>query len=235
METVRAVVAIATQHKWKVYQMDVKSTFFNGVMKEEVHVAQPPGYEVEGQEDKVYRFRKTIFGLKQAPRTWYSRIDAYLLDNGFDKCDSEPTLYIKESDGHRSEVIENGIFISQAKYVAELLKRFKMQNNKSERTPTVMELKLRKEDCNINVNPTLYKSMIDSLMYLIATRLDIMYVVSLVSRFMETPKETHWQAAKMILRYVNGTKQYGILYTTTSDFRFVGYTDIDWAGSVDDI
>ena len=51
---------------------------------------------------------------------------------------------------------------------------------------------------------------------------------------METTKETHWQAAKRILRYVNGTKQYGILYIATSDFRLVGYTDSDWAGSVDD-
>jgi len=71
-------------------------------------------------------------------------------------------------------------------------------------------------------------------MYLTATRSDIMYVVSLVSRFMETPKETHWQANKRILKYVNGTKEYGILYTTKNDFRLVGYTNSDWARSVDD-
>lgn len=77
--------------------MDVKSTFLNGVLKEEVYVVQPLGYEVEGQ-DKVYQWRKARYGLKQAPHTWYNKIDAYLLDNGFDKCDGEPTLYIKESD-----------------------------------------------------------------------------------------------------------------------------------------
>ena len=75
--------------------MDAKSTFWNGVLKEEVYVVQPPGYEVEGQEDKVYRLRKSLYGLKQALRAWYSMIDAYLLDNGFNKCDGEPTLYIK--------------------------------------------------------------------------------------------------------------------------------------------
>lgn len=109
-----------------------------------------------------------------------------------------------------------------------------MQNNKTASNATVMGLKLSKEDCNNNVNPTLYKSMIGSLMYSTATRLDIMYAVSLVSRFMETPKETHWQAAKRILRFVNGTKQYGILYTATNDFRLVGYTGNDWARIVDD-
>ena len=75
--------------------MDVKWAFLNGVLKEEVYVVQPPGYEVESQEAKVYWLRKALYGLKQAPHAWYNRIDAYLLDNGFDKCDGEPTLYIK--------------------------------------------------------------------------------------------------------------------------------------------
>ena len=98
METIRTMLSIAAQHKWKIYQMNVKSTFLNGVLKEEVYVEQPPGYEVEGQEHKVYKLKKALYGLKQAPRAWYNRIDAYLIENGFDKCDGEPTLYIKEND-----------------------------------------------------------------------------------------------------------------------------------------
>ena len=69
----------------------------------------------------------------------------------------------------------------------EFLERFNMQNNKPSSTPTVMGLKLSKEDCSKNVNLTLYKSMVGSLMYLTATRPDIMYAISLISRFMETP------------------------------------------------
>ena len=68
METVRVFIVIAAQHKWKVYQMDVKSTFLNGVLKEEVYVEQPPGYEVAGEEHKVYRVKGAFFGLKQALR-----------------------------------------------------------------------------------------------------------------------------------------------------------------------
>ena len=128
-----------------------------------------------------------------------------------------------------------GIFISQEKYVVEILESFKLQNNNPAPTPTVMGLKLSKEDCSSNVNPTLYKIMIGSLMYLTTTRLNIMYVVSLVWRFMETPKEIHWQEAKMILRYVYGTKKYGVLYTVIDYFRLVGYTGSDWVGSVYDI
>ena len=71
-------------------------------------------------------------------------------------------------------------------------------------------------------------------MYLTATRLDIMHAESLISKFMERPKEVHWQAAKRILRYVKGKKRYGILYTTSQNFELIGYTDSDWTGSIDD-
>jgi len=76
--------------------------------------------------------------------------------------------------------------------------------------------------------------MVGNLMYLTTTRPDIMHVVNLVSRFMETLKETHSKTSKRILRYVNVAKEYGILYTATSDFRFVDYTDSDSVGNVND-
>eukprot|EP00253_Pinus_taeda_P031184 PITA_31184 len=239
--------------------MDVKSAFLNGVLKEEVYVEQPLGYEKKGEKHKVCKLRKALYGLKQAPRAWYSRIDSYLLDNEFDKCEGEPTAYIKEKDGkilivvlYVDDVIftgnddqliknfksvmkeefemtdmgflryflgievdqnEKGIFISQARYVNQVLSIFNMQECKAAITPTVMGLKLSREDSSEDFDPSLYKSILGSLMYLTATRPDIMYAVSLISRFMERPKEAHWQAAKQILRYVK---------------------DSDWAGSVDD-
>eukprot|EP00253_Pinus_taeda_P031816 PITA_31816 len=254
----RLVVKSYKQQQGKDYDetfapvMDVKSTFLNGVLKEEVYVEQPPGYEVGGQEHKVCKLKKALYGLKQAPRAWYSRRVAYLIENGFDKCDGEPTLYIKENDVMKSEFemtdlgflryflgievdqSENGVFISQVKYVEAVLKRFNMQDSKAAMTPTVMGLKLTKEDNSKDFDPSLYKSIVGSLMYLTATRLDIMFVVSLISKFMERPKEAHWQAVKRIPRYVKGTKMFGILYTFLESSDLVGYTDSDWAGSVDD-
>eukprot|EP00253_Pinus_taeda_P018945 PITA_18945 len=250
MEIVRAVLSIAAQNKWKVYQMDVKSTFPNGVLMEEVYIEQPPRYEKKGQEHKVCRLKKALYGLKQAPRAWYSRIDSYLLENGFEKCEGEPTLYIKENDGktlidvlYVDDVIfsgieveqnGNGIFISQEKYVNEVLERFNMQDSKAAITPTVMGLKLSKEDSSKDFDPSLYKSIVGRFMYLTATRPNIMHAVSLISKFMERPKEAHLQAAKRILRYVKGTKRFGILYTASKCSYLLGYTDSDWAGSVDD-
>ena len=75
--------------------MDVKSAFLNGYLKEEVYVEQPQGFIVEGKEDKVYRLKKALYGLKQALRAWYSRIDKYLHDHGFDNCSSESAVYKK--------------------------------------------------------------------------------------------------------------------------------------------
>ena len=136
--------------------------------------------------------------------------------------------------GIEVEQNENGIFISQAKYVNQVLERFNMQECKATITPTVMGLKLSRNDSSKDFDPSLYKSIVGSLMYLTANRPDIMHAVSLIFRFMEKPKEAHWQATKRILRYVKGTKRFGILYTASENSELVGYTDNDWAGSVYD-
>ena len=104
-----------------------------------------------------------------------------------------------------------------------------MQNSKTSPTPIEVGLELSKEDFRKSVNPILYKSMVGSLMYLSVTRPDLVNAVSLISRFVETPKSSHWQAGKRMLRYVNGTKGFGILYTAVNDFKLVGYIDSDWA------
>jgi hypothetical protein len=95
-------------------------------------------------------------------------------------------------------------------------------------------LKLSKEDEGSKVYPTLFKGLVGNLMYLTSIRPDILYGVSLISRFMETPKEFHWKAGKIILRYVNGTKLFGIMHSSLEYFRLVGYTDNDCGVNIDD-
>jgi len=79
----------------KVHQMDVKSTFLNGFLEEEIYVEQPKGFIVEEKEDKVYKLSKVIYGLKEVPRTWYNRINDYLISLGFDKSLLESAPYVK--------------------------------------------------------------------------------------------------------------------------------------------
>ena len=75
--------------------MYVKSAFFNRNLEEELYVQQAPGYEIRGHEDKVYKLKKALYGQKQAPKAWYRRIDSYMMENGFKRSTSEPTLYTK--------------------------------------------------------------------------------------------------------------------------------------------
>eukprot|EP00253_Pinus_taeda_P036060 PITA_36060 len=97
MSTIRLVLALATQFKWKVHQIDVKSAFLNGDLQEEVYMTQPPGFKIAGQEQKVRRLAKALYGLKQAPGAWYMKIDQYLTDHGFQQSPSDANLYIKHT------------------------------------------------------------------------------------------------------------------------------------------
>ena len=95
MDTIITVLVLAPQHGWIIYQMDVKSAFLNGYVDEEIYVEQPQGFEIAGNENKVYKLKKALYGLKKAPRAWYSRIDTYFQQKGFQKSSSDPNLYIK--------------------------------------------------------------------------------------------------------------------------------------------
>jgi hypothetical protein len=81
--------------KWKLYQMDVKTTFLNGVIEEYVYIEQPQGFEVEYRKTRVFRLKKAMYGLKQAPRAWYGRIDSFLMGLGFTKSKVDSNLYFK--------------------------------------------------------------------------------------------------------------------------------------------
>ena len=94
-DTIRLVIALAAQNSWPIFQLDVKSAFLHGDLTEEVFIDQPPGYVKVGSEPKVYKLKKALYGLKQAPRAWYSRIYAYFMKEGFQKCPYEHTLYVK--------------------------------------------------------------------------------------------------------------------------------------------
>jgi hypothetical protein len=96
LESVRLLIAMAAQYAWKIHQMDVKSAFLNGDLTEEVYVSQPPGYEVDGQASKVYKLKKALYGLRQAPRAWNSKLDKTLSDLAFERCPSEAGLYRKK-------------------------------------------------------------------------------------------------------------------------------------------
>lgn len=136
--------------------------------------------------------------------------------------------------GIEAKQVDFMVSISQKKYAMELLVKFNMGESISAATPMEIGLKLTKDNHEESVDPTLFRSLVGCLMYLTATRPDIMFPVSLVSRFMENPKKSHWEAAKRILRYVKGTLNHGIKYSQVQSPKLVGFSDSDYGGNLVD-
>ncbi|KAJ0491696.1 putative RNA-directed DNA polymerase [Helianthus annuus] len=280
-ETIRLVLSVAAQEGWELHQFDVKSAFLNGPLFEEVFVSQPPGFEVQGEEQKVYKLHKALYGLKQAPRAWYSRIDTYFQNHGYERSKNEPTVYVKKGSGNDRIIIclyvddilytssskalldefkakmvsefemtnvgelkyflglevvkkAGGFFVTQRKYARDVLQRFGMSKCKSIPTPMNAYDKFLLEDGSTLVDEKQFRSLVGGLIYLTHTRPDIVFSVSVISRFMHKPTSIHLGAAKRILRYVAGTLEYGMWYGKKQEIKLEGFTDSDWGSSFED-
>jgi hypothetical protein len=108
LESVRLLLAHAANEGWAVHHMDVKSASLNGELREEVYVEQPPGFVLKGHEGKVLHLIKVLYGLRQAPRAWYAKIDSSLLGLGFQRSNSEHTVYLRGDGVHRLVV---GVYV----------------------------------------------------------------------------------------------------------------------------
>nr|GEU54799.1 hypothetical protein [Tanacetum cinerariifolium] len=253
IEAIRLFLAYASFMGFIVYQMDVKSAFLYGTIDEEVYVMQPFGFQDPEFPDKVYKVEKAMYGLHQAPRAWYGTLSKYLLDNGFQRGTIDQTLFITKHKGefllvqvYVDDIIfgslnlqlcrefealmhdkfqmssmgelafflglqvlqkKDGIFLSQDKYVGDILKKFRYSD---------------------------VRSMIGSLMYLTASRPDIMFAVCACARHQVTPKECHLHVVKRIFRYLKGHPKLGLWYPKESPFDFVAYSDSDYGGATQD-
>ena len=117
------------------------------------------------------------------------------------------------------------IFISQKKYVGKLLNRYSMTDCNHVATPMEQNLKLASEEGKSFEDPTKYRQLVGSLIYLSITRPDITFAIRILSRFMHHPCEGHWVATKRVLKYLKGTQTYGIKYSKFLDFHLPGYLD----------
>ncbi|KAJ9560845.1 hypothetical protein OSB04_006005 [Centaurea solstitialis] len=221
IEAIRMFLAYAAHKDFTVYQMDVKTAFLNGVLKEEVYVSQPEGFVDQDYPDHVYILDKALYGLKQAPRAWYDSLSQFLVESGYSKGKIDNTLFIKREGEHimlvqiyvddiifgstcpkfcdtfsklmmtRYEMsmmgelnfflglqvkqLSAGIFINQAKYIKDILKKYNLENAKIMKTPMSPSCALDSDPDGTAVDVTTYRGMIGSLMYLTASRPDIMF------------------------------------------------------------
>ncbi|GJV77993.1 putative ribonuclease H-like domain-containing protein [Tanacetum coccineum] len=211
IEAIRLFLAYASFKDFVVYQMDVKNAFLYGKIEEEVYVCQPLGFEDPDFPDRVYKVEKALYGLHQAPRAWYETLLTYLLDNGFQGGKIDKTLFIRKTRfekmhkkfqissmgeltfflGLQVKQKDDGIFISQDKYVIEILKKFGFNDVKTASTPMETQMPVLKDEDGEEVDVYLYRSMIDSLMYLTSSRPGIMFAVCACARYQVNSKVSH--------------------------------------------
>eukprot|EP00253_Pinus_taeda_P036031 PITA_36031 len=218
MDSIHLALAIATAQGWEVHQMDVKNAFLHGDLSEEIYMEQPHGFIQDSS--LVCRLKKSLYGLKQAPRAWTH--DSLLI----------LVLYV-------DDLLNTGSSTSAIAAVKRALHdRFLMTNMgplhfflglEISQDATGIKLSQDKSDTPL-VDSTLYRQLVGSLLYLTHSRPDLSYVVGAVSRYMQEPHELHWNVAKRILRYVQGTITFEIHYAAGTALNLLGFTDSDWAG-----
>nr|GEY12524.1 hypothetical protein [Tanacetum cinerariifolium] len=204
IEAIRLFLDFASFMGFMVYQIDAKSAFLYGTIKEEVYVCQPLRFEDPDHPDNVYKVVKALYGLHQASRAWYETLANYLIENGFHRGKTDQTLFIKKQNEDILLVQiyvkqkKDGIFISQDKYVVEILKKFGLTEGKSASTPIDTEKPLLKDPDVEDVDVHIYKLMIVSL---------------------------------MIFRYLKVKPHLGLWYPKDLPFDLVAYSDSDYAGA----
>nr|GEX79198.1 hypothetical protein [Tanacetum cinerariifolium] len=195
IEAIRIFIANAASKNMSIYQMDVKTTFLNGKLKEEVYVSQPEGFVDPDHPTHVYCLKKALYGLKQAPRAWYDTLSRFLLDNKFSKGAVDPTLFTQKTGKH---ILLVQIYVD-----------------------------------GIPVDQTRFRSMVGSLMYLTASRPDLVFAVCMCARYQASPTKKHLEVLKRVFRYLRGTINWGLWYSKDTAMALTAYVDANHAGCQD--
>ncbi|GKA10430.1 retrovirus-related pol polyprotein from transposon TNT 1-94 [Tanacetum coccineum] len=196
-------------HQFDQLDMDVKTMFFNGPLKEEVYVNQPYGFVDPHHPNKVYRLKKSLYGLKQASMAWYDELSNILIYQS-----------------------PRGTFINQAKYAQEILNKHGMTSCDSIGTPVATK-HLDADLSGTPVDQTKYHSMVGTLMYLSTSRPYIVHATCYCARYQARPTEKHLTAVKRIFCYLKNTINIGLWYLKDTGFELTAFLDSDHAGCLD--
>ncbi|GJR82913.1 zinc finger, CCHC-type containing protein [Tanacetum coccineum] len=216
ISTIRLRIAMASMHSLIIHQMDVKTTFLNGKLEEEVYMNQPLGFILPGNENKVCKLVKSLYELKQAHKQWHQKFKEVVLSNGYllnqaDKCGL--TKEFLSSMFSMKDIGEADVIL-----VSTPLDTYeKLMPNRG--------LVVSQLECF---------RVIGCLMYAITcTRPNIAFVVGKLSRYTSNPDTQHWQAIQRVLRYLKKTMDYRLVY---SGYPLVleGYTDASWISNTED-
>ncbi|RVW72970.1 Retrovirus-related Pol polyprotein from transposon TNT 1-94 [Vitis vinifera] len=203
-DSLRIILALVAHFDLELQQIDVKTTFLNGELEEEVYMKQPEGFPSSDGEQLVCKLKKSIYGLKQASRQWYLKFHNIISSFGFVENVMDQCIYLKDM-GEASYVI--GIKIHRD--------RFKVKGDRFNLNQCLKNDLAMEQMKNIP-----YASTVGSLMYAqVFTRPDIAFAVGMLGRYQSNPGIDHWKAAKKVMRYLQGTKYYKLMYRRTSNLE----------------
>ncbi|GKC73955.1 retrovirus-related pol polyprotein from transposon TNT 1-94 [Tanacetum coccineum] len=247
LEAIRIFIAYSAYMNMIVYQMDVKTAFLNGILREEVYVSQPNGFVDQDIPNHVYKFSKcmvdpTLFTQKEGKDILLVQI--YVDDILF--ASTDPSLCETFSEIICSKFkmsmmgkmmfflgSPRGIFLNQSKYALEIIKKYGMETSDPVDTPMVEKSKLDADPQRKEVDPTCYRGMMGSLMYLTASRPDLVFAVCMCALYQAKPAEKNLHAVKRIFRYLRGTINMGLWYSKDSCIALTAFVDVDHAGCQD--
>ncbi|GKC56942.1 retrovirus-related pol polyprotein from transposon TNT 1-94 [Tanacetum coccineum] len=214
LEAIRIFIAFTAHMNMVVYQMAVNIAFMNDILREEVYVSQPDGFVNPENPNHVYKLKKALYGLKQAPRAWYDLLSSFLLSQKFTKGTVDPALFVRREGkdillvqiyaddiifastkpGLQISQSPRGIFLNQSKYSLESIKKYGIETCEPADTSMVEKSKADEDPQGKAVDPTRYRGMIDTLMYLTASRPDLVFVVCMCARYQAKPTKNHLHA-----------------------------------------
>nr|GEW19892.1 retrovirus-related Pol polyprotein from transposon TNT 1-94 [Tanacetum cinerariifolium] len=203
LDAIQIFLAFAAHINMIVYQMDVNIAFLNGILREEVYVSQPDGFVDQDNPNHVNSLKEP----------WI--------------------LHCSSKDKPKIFSCPRGIFLNQSKYALESLKKYGMKTSDPVDTPMVEKSKMDEDPQGKAIDPTHYRRMVGTLMYLTASRPDLTFVVCMCARYQAKPTEKHLHALKRIFKYLRGTVNMVLWYPKDSSIALTAYADVDHAGCQD--
>ncbi|KAL6323488.1 hypothetical protein AAG906_039061 [Vitis piasezkii] len=217
--TIRVVLSIALSNGWPISQLDVNNAFLHGNLTEDVYMAQPPGYVDKDNPTYICRLQKALYG--NCSPSIRKFVDA--LAHRFSLKDLGHLSYFL---GVEAISTSDGMFLSQHKYVRDLLAKFHLEGVKNSSTLMSSTGHLTLNDGSPPANATHFRSLVGGLQYLQLTRPDIAFAINKLAQFMHAPTQTHWTAAKRLLRYLKHTIHFGLTFRRPQPLHLQAYSNV---------
>ncbi|KAK0578293.1 hypothetical protein LWI29_008165 [Acer saccharum] len=205
------VPELVTQQLQDLHLPSSSDNLMEGSLTDDVYMEQPTGFVDSSLPHHVCKLKKAIYGLRQAPRAWFTELRTFLLASGFNNSKCDASLFIRHQFGVEATRSADVLFLSQHKYIRDLLSKTDMLEANAVSTPLWLSDSLRLADGSAPTDATKYRQVVGSLQYLSLTHSDVSFAVNKLSQFMNRSTTAYWNAVKRLLRYLKGMVHHGLL------------------------